>query len=112
MTPLALEMLIWFRTRSREAGPFPNINYGPQSEIVQRFLKDGIIEPYEDVSPCFTYRTTDRGDAWLNLFLDTPIGTISAGRFQAACLAPTPVTGTWGGEAGGPHLWSAGGAKL
>lgn len=73
MTPLAMEMLIWFFTRPAEAGPFPNINYGPQSEIVQWFLREGIIEPFEDKSPALTYRTTPRGEAWLTMCLETPM---------------------------------------
>lgn len=74
MTPLAIEMLIWFHTRGAEAGPFPNIRMGsPQGEIVAGFLAEGIIEAYEGTSPQHTYRTTDRGKAWLTMMLDTPM---------------------------------------
>lgn len=73
MTPLALEMLIWFHTRASSAGPFPNIHLDPQADIVQWFTEFGIIEPYEGASEAYTYQTTKRGDAWLKLCLNTPM---------------------------------------
>ena len=72
MTPLALEMLVWFHTRAAAAGPFEGIERGPQSEIMRQFLVEGIIEPYDSTSPAHTYRTTDKGRAWLEMILDTP----------------------------------------
>lgn len=71
MTPLALEMLIWFHTRPREAGPFPHIDYPPQTEIVTRFCQNDLVKPY-DIERDGTYRTTERGAAWLELILQTP----------------------------------------
>lgn len=71
MTPLALEMLIWFRTRAPAAGSFPNIERGPQKEIVDWFLREGVILQCEGVHAGF--KTTERGDAWLKLCLDTPM---------------------------------------
>ena len=47
MTPLALEMLIWFHTRASQAGPFANIDRGPQTEIVDWFLREGVIDQCE-----------------------------------------------------------------
>lgn len=72
MTPLALEMLIWFHTRAAAAGPFEGLERGPQSEIMRQFLTEGIIEPYDGTSPAHTYRTTDKGRAWLDMILATP----------------------------------------
>jgi len=72
MTPLAMEMLIWFYTRAPEAGEFPNIRLGPQSAIVDGFLADAIIEQVEGFStPIF--KTTLKGEAWLKLALQTPV---------------------------------------
>lgn len=71
MTPLALEMLIWFCTRAPEAGPFENIRLGPQSEIVEWFLRDGIVT--QEPVPLLVYRATDKGHAWLSLILATPM---------------------------------------
>ena len=71
MTPLALEMLIWFHTRAPADATFPNIRKGPQSEIVDWFLREGIIFQVENAD--FGFKTTERGDAWLKLCLDTPM---------------------------------------
>lgn len=71
MTPLALEMLIWFCTRATpDAGPFHNIHRDPQQEIMQRFLDDGIIRNtrHKDMPTA-----TDKGMAWLKLICATPV---------------------------------------
>lgn len=74
MTPLALEMLIWFCTRAAEAGPFPNLKtHEPQKEIRNWMRADGIIEPWDDLSPEPVYRATERGQAWLRMILATPM---------------------------------------
>jgi len=71
MTPLAMEMLIWFHTRSFLAGPFPNIEREPQQEIVAWFLRAGIIEQVESIRD--TYTATSKGSEWLARALQTPI---------------------------------------
>jgi hypothetical protein len=74
MTPLAVEMLIWFATRAAEAGPFQGIREcQPQKEIRNWFLRDGIIEPWDAYSPEPIYRTTEKGRRWLDLICDTPM---------------------------------------
>lgn len=74
MTPLALEMLVWFATRAPEAGPFPNLKtHEPQKEIRNAFLADGIIEPWDDLSGEPIYRATDKGGAWLDMILSVPM---------------------------------------
>jgi len=74
MTPLALEMLLWFCTRTAEAGPFPNLKtHEPQKEIRNWMLADGIIEPWDFFSREPIYRATDKGRAWLDMILATPM---------------------------------------
>jgi len=74
MSPLALEMLIWFCTRAAEAGPFPSlITHEPQKEIRNAFLADGIIEPWDKDSTIPVYRATEKGRAWLSIILNTPL---------------------------------------
>lgn len=73
MTPLALEMLIWFHTRGAAAGAFPRIELKPQLEVVNWFLDEDIIEPHDGASPQYTYRTTEKGAAWLGMMLETPM---------------------------------------
>ena len=74
MTPLAVEMLIWFCTRAPEAGPFPNIKtHEPQKEIRNHFLEEGIIEPVGAYSSEPVYRATDKGQAWLTMVCGTPM---------------------------------------
>jgi hypothetical protein len=68
MSPLAVEMLIWFCTRGAEAGPFHNIGRDPQQEILSWFLRDGIIDRGDEFA-----RATDKGKAWLSLILNTPM---------------------------------------
>lgn len=71
MTPLALEMLCYFCTRAvPEADPFPNIHREPQQEIVKWFLDAEVIRTtgHKDKP-----EATDKGRAWLELILQTPM---------------------------------------
>lgn len=68
MTPLAVEMLIWFCTRTPEAGPFHNIGRKPQQEIFSWFLREGIIDRGDEFA-----HATDKGRAWLEMVCATPM---------------------------------------
>lgn len=71
MTALAVEMLIWFCTRSDEAGPFEGVyDREPQKEIVSEFMADKII--MQGSTP-LTYRATPKGQAWLKMICETPM---------------------------------------
>lgn len=64
MTPLALEMLIWARTRF-DFCAFPNLSCAPQQEIFASFRETGVLDE--------RYRLTPLGDAWLSSILATPL---------------------------------------
>lgn len=68
MSPLAVEMLIWFCTRAPEAGPFANWSLQPQQEITSWFHRQGVIDRGDESA-----RATDKGRAWLSLILNTPM---------------------------------------
>lgn len=71
MSPLALDILVWYSTRAAAAGSFENFDMQPQQEIITYFVAQGILTPDIDV-PDF-YRPTDKGRAWLDMILDTPM---------------------------------------
>ena len=71
MTPLAVEMLLWFHTRATAAGPFRGITSEPQTEIVRQFILAGVFQR-ENEGPNL-YSTTDKGKAWVEMILATPM---------------------------------------
>jgi hypothetical protein len=74
VSPLAVEMLVWFCTRSWQAGPFPNLTtHEPQKEIRNWMLAEGVIEPFEPTGSEPVYQATERGQAWLRMITETPI---------------------------------------
>lgn len=74
MTPLAVEMLIWFCTRPPEADVFPSLKtHEPQKEIRNWMIAEGVIEPWDDLSTEPLYRATDKGQAWLRMICATPM---------------------------------------
>jgi hypothetical protein len=74
MSPLAIEMLIWFCTRAAEAGPFPNLKtHEPQKEIRNWMLADGIIYCPEPLGAEPIYQATEKGQAWLAMMCSTPM---------------------------------------
>lgn len=73
MTPLAVEMLIWFCTRAPEAGAFPNLKtHEPQKEIRNKMLNDGIIFCPYPLGTEPIYKATEKGQAWLKMLCETP----------------------------------------
>ena len=50
MTPLALEMLIWARTRI-DFCAFPNISREPQQEIFASFRETGVLDEHYRLTP-------------------------------------------------------------
>jgi hypothetical protein len=71
MTPLALEMLVYFCTRAvPEADPFPNIHLNPQQEIVRWMEDAGVIRQSGHKDKPIA---TDKGRAWLDMILETPM---------------------------------------
>lgn len=94
MTPLALEMLIYYCTRSQPAaGPFPNERMEPQKEILRNLrAKEVLVE--QQVGDGNTYHeATAKGQAWLAMILETPLPVQQwidprAGSFTVVDLAP------------------------
>lgn len=71
MSPLAVEMLIWFCTRAvPDSEPFPNISREPQQEII-RWMHDAEIIRYTGHAD--KPEGTERGRAWLAMICDTPM---------------------------------------
>lgn len=71
MTPLALEMLIYFCTRAvPDCEPFHNIQLAPQQEIFWWMIDADIIRStgHRDKP-----EATDKGRAWLALICETPM---------------------------------------
>jgi hypothetical protein len=68
MSPLAVEMLIWFCTRAPEAGAFHNIGRDPQQEIFAWFVREGVVDRGDEFA-----RGTDKGRAWLAMVCATPM---------------------------------------
>lgn len=69
MTPLAMEMLIWFHVHPAHV-MFPNIEREPQQEIANGFIEECAawrVGPYQ-------YSLTPLGEAWLRLTLASPLG--------------------------------------
>ena len=67
MTPLALEMLIWFSVKAPSAlKDFPNIDRDPQQDILDWFVNDGIVDRRDFPN------VTTKGRAWLEMILHTP----------------------------------------
>lgn len=65
MTPLALEMLIWLRTRG-DLAEFPTAENRPQRAIVAGFIRNGVCSPdAKEMTPL--------GHAWLTSILATPL---------------------------------------
>lgn len=67
MTPLALEMLVWFYSRSDGCSGFPNVERDPQQEIIRLFYAAGIIDRLDALA-----KTTEKGRAWMAMLLATP----------------------------------------
>lgn len=67
MTPLALEMLVWFCTRE-SITDFPNVSCQPQRDTISEFHRNGIVDRPDNLS-----RVTDKGLAWLALIRETPM---------------------------------------
>ena len=72
MTPLALEILLWYSLHAAEAGPFENYHLQPQQDVIKWFLSADILR-HEEADPPNFYRPTERGRAFLALILSTPL---------------------------------------
>lgn len=71
MTPLALEMLIWFCTRAVPAAdPFPNIEREPQQDTIRWMLDADVIRTTGHKNKL---EATDKGHAWLVMIRETPM---------------------------------------
>jgi hypothetical protein len=71
MTPLALEMLLWFHTHEGDGAVHPSQASEAAEEIVQGFLDEGIVglgRGYKANEPP-KFALTERGKAWLDLIL-------------------------------------------
>jgi hypothetical protein len=71
VTPLAVEMLIWFCTRAvPDCQPFPNIERDPQQEIIRWMLDADVIRTSGHSNKPMA---TEKGRAWLELICATPM---------------------------------------
>jgi hypothetical protein len=74
VSPLTIEMLIWFCTRAPvEGNGFPNIGLGPQCLIVNQFMDEEIIEIPDGMEGRGLFTATDKGRAWLEMICATPM---------------------------------------
>lgn len=68
MTPLQIEMLIWYAVRAPEAGSFPGLQCSAQIEAVTRFID---LEVFERTDNGW-FNVTERGYAWLAALKSVP----------------------------------------
>lgn len=68
-SPLMVEMLIHFHV---SAAPFDRLQAPACMEVLHWMLTENLVEP-ADAGYGATYRTTDRGQAWMRMICDTPL---------------------------------------
>ena len=66
LTPLHLEILIWYHTRGVD---MPTLGAPATQEYLKHFLDDGILRPTCGASRCVSDELTEKGDAFLEALL-------------------------------------------
>ncbi len=72
MTPNDIEILIHYHSCPE---PHPRIHAPAVEDSIRNFLADGILE-LRKTDKEDTFRTTEKGRAWLQMILDTPYPTL------------------------------------